>query len=61
MGPFGEVAWLCAPRWDSEPLFAGLVGATGGSTPGPPAARLSGVRGRKRSGRRELQAPADSE
>lgn len=29
VGPFGEVAWLCAPRWDSEPLFAGLIGGSG--------------------------------
>ncbi|WP_234322563.1 glycoside hydrolase family 15 protein [Streptomyces sp. NRRL S-350] len=29
VGPFGEIAWLCAPRWDSEPLFAGLIGGTG--------------------------------
>ncbi|MFJ8627050.1 glycoside hydrolase family 15 protein [Kitasatospora sp. NPDC093550] len=29
VGPFGEVAWLCAPRWDSDPLFAGLVGGSG--------------------------------
>ncbi|MER6303721.1 glycoside hydrolase family 15 protein [Kitasatospora sp. NPDC001539] len=29
VGPFGEIAWLCAPRWDSDPLFAGLVGGSG--------------------------------
>nr|WP_326847420.1 glycoside hydrolase family 15 protein [Streptomyces kaniharaensis] len=29
VGPFGEIAWLCAPRWDSDPLFAGLIGGTG--------------------------------
>ncbi|MFF8772575.1 glycoside hydrolase family 15 protein [Kitasatospora sp. NPDC015120] len=29
IGPDGEVAWLCAPRWDSEPVFAGLVGGAG--------------------------------
>ncbi|MFD0277233.1 glycoside hydrolase family 15 protein [Kitasatospora sp. NPDC127111] len=29
VGPFGEIAWLCAPRWDSEPVFAGLIGGTG--------------------------------
>ncbi|MFJ9770844.1 glycoside hydrolase family 15 protein [Kitasatospora sp. NPDC101157] len=29
VGPSGEVAWLCAPRWDSEPVFAGLIGGTG--------------------------------
>ncbi|MFF2950435.1 glycoside hydrolase family 15 protein [Kitasatospora sp. NPDC057965] len=29
VGPLGEVAWLCAPSWDSEPLFGGLVGGTG--------------------------------
>lgn len=29
IGPHGNVAWLCAPRWDSEPVFAGLVGGSG--------------------------------
>ncbi|WP_307806347.1 glycoside hydrolase family 15 protein [Streptomyces sp. FH025] len=29
VGPFGEVAWLCAPRWDSDPVFAGLIGGSG--------------------------------
>ncbi|MFF3071911.1 trehalase-like domain-containing protein [Kitasatospora sp. NPDC057904] len=29
VGPRGEVAWLCAPRWESEPVFAGLIGGTG--------------------------------
>ncbi|WP_344333768.1 glycoside hydrolase family 15 protein, partial [Kitasatospora putterlickiae] len=29
IGPDGEVAWLCAPRWDSDPVFAGLIGGTG--------------------------------
>ncbi|RKT09434.1 GH15 family glucan-1,4-alpha-glucosidase [Streptomyces sp. 1114.5] len=29
VGPCGEVAWLCAPRWDDEPLFAGLIGGSG--------------------------------
>ncbi|MER7705766.1 glycoside hydrolase family 15 protein [Kitasatospora sp. NPDC097605] len=29
IGPDGEVAWLCAPRWDSDPVFAGLIGGGG--------------------------------
>ncbi|MCG6494233.1 glycoside hydrolase family 15 protein [Kitasatospora sp. A2-31] len=29
VGPWGEVAWLCAPRWDSDPVFAGLIGGSG--------------------------------
>ncbi|MGW5415107.1 glycoside hydrolase family 15 protein [Actinomadura geliboluensis] len=30
VGPHGEHAWLCFPRWDSEPAFAGLLGGPGG-------------------------------
>ncbi|AUG81655.1 glycoside hydrolase [Kitasatospora sp. MMS16-BH015] len=29
VGPQGEIAWLCAPRWHDEPLFAGLIGGGG--------------------------------
>ncbi|HET7387396.1 MAG TPA: glycoside hydrolase family 15 protein [Nocardioidaceae bacterium] len=29
IGPKGDVAWLCAPRWDSDAVFSSLVGGTG--------------------------------
>lgn len=29
IGPRGNVAWLCVPHWDSEPVFAGLMGGPG--------------------------------
>ncbi len=29
IGPTGDIGWLCAPRWDDEPLFGALVGAPG--------------------------------
>ncbi|MEV5508077.1 glycoside hydrolase family 15 protein [Streptomyces orinoci] len=29
VGPGGELAWMCAPRWDSDALFATLVGGSG--------------------------------
>jgi hypothetical protein len=29
VGPRGDVAWLCAPRWDSPAVFASLMGAPG--------------------------------
>ncbi len=29
VGPRGDVAWLCAPRWDSDAVFASLVGGPG--------------------------------
>jgi len=29
VGPRGEIVWMCAPRWDSDAVFARLVGGTG--------------------------------
>lgn len=29
IGPQGEVTWMCAPRWDSDAVFSGLVGGGG--------------------------------
>lgn len=29
IGPRGEIAWLCAPAWDSGSLFSSLIGGTG--------------------------------
>ena len=29
VGPQGEIAWLCAPRWDSDAVFAELIGGSG--------------------------------
>jgi alpha,alpha-trehalase len=29
VGPRGEIAWLCVPRWDSDAVFASLIGAPG--------------------------------
>jgi alpha,alpha-trehalase len=29
LGPQGDVAWMCAPRWDSDAVFASLVGGEG--------------------------------
>ncbi len=28
-GPRGDIAWLCAPRWDSDAVLSGLVGGPG--------------------------------
>ncbi|WP_458688787.1 trehalase-like domain-containing protein [Nocardia tengchongensis] len=28
IGPRGDIAWLCAPRWDSAPVFDTLLGGT---------------------------------
>jgi hypothetical protein len=30
IGPRGDVAWMCAPRWHDDAVFASLLGATGG-------------------------------
>jgi GH15 family glucan-1,4-alpha-glucosidase len=29
VGPRGDIVWLCAPRWDSDAVFASLVGGPG--------------------------------
>ncbi|MCQ4083749.1 glycoside hydrolase family 15 protein [Streptomyces sp. RB6PN25] len=29
IGPRGDIAWMCAPRWDSEALFCALIGGRG--------------------------------
>jgi hypothetical protein len=29
VGPRGEIVWMCAPRWDSDAVFASLVGGAG--------------------------------
>ena len=29
VGPRGEIVWMCAPRWDSDAVFACLVGGEG--------------------------------
>ncbi|WP_433723162.1 glycoside hydrolase family 15 protein [Nocardia sp. CA-129566] len=30
VGPHGDFAWMCAPRWHSDAVFAALVGGDGG-------------------------------
>jgi hypothetical protein len=30
VGPHGEIAWMCAPRWDSDAVFNTLIGGRGG-------------------------------
>jgi hypothetical protein len=29
IGPQGDLAWLCAPRWDSDAVFSALIGGAG--------------------------------
>ena len=26
VGPRGDFAWMCAPRWDSDAVFSSLIG-----------------------------------
>jgi len=37
IGPRGEVAWLCVPRWDSPSVFSSLIGGRGCYTITPDA------------------------
>jgi hypothetical protein len=29
VGPHGDIAWMCAPRWDSDSVFTSLIGGAG--------------------------------
>lgn len=29
IGPHGELTWMCAPRWDDDPVFSALLGGAG--------------------------------
>ncbi|WP_435822184.1 glycoside hydrolase family 15 protein [Actinacidiphila alni] len=35
VGPRGEIVWMCAPRWDSDAVFADLIGGAGHYRVGP--------------------------
>ena len=35
VGPRGEIAWMCVPRWDSDSVFSVLIGAEGVYTVSP--------------------------
>ena len=41
VGPQGEIVWMCAPRWESDAVFASLIGG-GGSYRVTPSARFVG-------------------
>ncbi|MCV7343406.1 glycoside hydrolase family 15 protein [Mycolicibacterium rhodesiae] len=32
IGPRGDIAWMCAPRWDSDAVFGSLIGGGGSYT-----------------------------
>jgi hypothetical protein len=40
VGPRGEYAWMCAPRWDSDGVWSALVGGPGGYAVTPTDARF---------------------
>ncbi|GAA2276304.1 glycoside hydrolase family 15 protein [Kitasatospora cystarginea] len=35
VGPRGDIVWMCAPAWDSDAVFAGLIGGPGWFTVTP--------------------------
>jgi alpha,alpha-trehalase len=35
VGPGGEIVWMCAPRWESDAVFASLIGGEGSYTVTP--------------------------
>lgn len=42
LGPRGELAWLCVPRWDSPAVFASLIGGGGAYAVTPSGRFVSG-------------------
>ena len=40
IGPRGDVAWMCAPRWDSDAVFSSLIGGGGVYTVTPTVERF---------------------
>jgi hypothetical protein len=42
VGPQGNIVWLCAPRWDSDAVFASLIGGSGEYTITPTARNVWG-------------------
>jgi alpha,alpha-trehalase len=42
IGPNGEIAWMCAPRWHSEAVFSSLIGGQGIYAVTPEATRVWG-------------------
>jgi alpha,alpha-trehalase len=40
VGPRGDIAWLCAPRWDSDAVFSSLLGGRGVFAVTPSAERF---------------------
>ena len=43
LGPKGDIAWMCAPRWDSDAVFSALIGGAGLYAVTPTAPSSSGV------------------
>jgi alpha,alpha-trehalase len=37
VGPRGEIVWMCAPRWESDAVFASLIGGPGSYVVSPAA------------------------
>jgi alpha,alpha-trehalase len=39
IGPHGDLAWMCAPRWDSDAVFSSLIGGKGAYAVSPAGTR----------------------
>ena len=43
VGPRGDFAWMCAPRWDSDAVFSSLIGGGGMDAVTPAESRSCGA------------------
>ena len=50
IGPEGDIAWMCAPRWHSDAVFSTLIGGAGtyAVTPSDPRYVWGGATSRAR-------------
>ena len=49
VGPRGDMAWMCAPRWHDDAVFSSLIGGSGAYAVTPPTPGTSGAAATRRA------------